>query len=191
MKASHMIEKRYQLRTMHFSSTKAILPYAHDIFRVFEQSHAELASFVDINERQREFFKNKFIKFLNPEFVKLVFDKDDRLVAFGIVTPFYGEALQKMKGKLYPFRFRHLLKAKKHSRSMTFYLIGILPEYKNKGVTALIFNAMYLDFKKRGVEYCIRGPELEENTAIQNIWKHFDPKVFKRRCTFVKKLAEN
>ena len=74
---------------------------------------------------------------------------------------------------------------------MTFYLIGILPEYKNKGVTALIFNAMYPDFKKRGVEYCIRGPELEENTAIQNIWKHFDPKVFKRRCTFVKKLAEN
>ena len=35
---------------------------------------------------------------------------------------------------------------------------------------------------------CIRGPELDDNTAIQKLWKNFNPQVFKKRCTYVKDI---
>ena len=184
-----LIKKRYQLNTLVFNSNKDIIPHADEMFDVFSKSHESLSTFVEINQKQRDYFKNKFIPFLDPEYVKFITDKNDKLIGFGIVTASYSKALQKMKGKLYPFGFKHLLHAKKHSKSVTFYLIGIVPEYQNKGVTAIIFNEFYKEFAKKGIVECIRGPELADNDAIHKIWKHFNSKVHKKRCTFKKDIV--
>lgn len=187
-KIQDLIKRRYHLKELNFINNKDIMPYTDQMFDVFSKSHEVLSSFVEINQEQREYFKKKFIGFLNPEYVKFVLDKDDKLIGFGIVTPSYAEALQKMNGKLFPFGIRHLLHAKKHSKVVTFYLIGILPEYQNKGVTAIIFNEFYKTFKDKGIELCIRGPELDDNIAIHQIWKNFNPVTHKRRCTFKKAI---
>ncbi|OUS00877.1 GTP cyclohydrolase [Flavobacteriales bacterium 33_180_T64] len=183
-----LIKKRYELRAINFSNNKDIMPYTDEMFEVFTKSHAVLSSFVEINDEQREYFKKKFIGFLNPEYVKFVLDKNDKLVGFGIVTPSYAKALQKMKGKLFPFGIRHLLQAKKHAKTVTFYLIGVLPEYQNKGVTAIIFHEFHKTFSEKGIELCIRGPELDDNEAIHKLWKNFKPVTNKRRCTFKKDI---
>jgi GNAT superfamily N-acetyltransferase len=79
-----------------------------------------------------------------------------------------------------------LLKAKDKVKC-TFYLIGVLPEYQNKAVTAILLKSVTKHLKKRHTN-CYRTPELANNLAIQNLWKHFDPVVHKRRCTFIKSL---
>ncbi|MDO5980431.1 GTP cyclohydrolase [Flavivirga spongiicola] len=185
-----LIKKRYQLRALNFTKNKDILPYTDEMFDVFSKSHAVLSTFVEINDEQREYFKKKFIGFLNPEYVKFVLDKDGKLIAFGIVTPSYAKALQKMNGKLFPFGVKHLLHAKKHAKTVTFYLIGVLPEYQNKGVTAIIFDEFHKTFTEKGIELCVRGPELDDNVAIQQIWKNFKPVTNKRRCTFRKDIEK-
>ena len=156
------------------------------MFEVFSKSHSVLSSFVEINKEQQDYFKKKFIGFLNPEYVKFILDQEDKLIAFGIVTPSYEKALQKMNGKLFPFGFIHLLQAKKHAKNVTFYLIGVLPEYQNKGVTAIIFKEFFDTFKAKNVKLLFRGPELDDNVAIHQIWKHFNPVIYRRRCTFKK-----
>ncbi len=188
-KIQNLIKRRYKLEALDFKTSKDIMGYADEMFDVFETSHAKLSSFVAINPEQKAYFKKKFLPFLNPEYVKFVVDENKKLIAFAIVTPSYAEALQKMNGKLFPLGFRHIMHAKKHSKTVTFYLIGILPEYQNKGVTAIIFNEFYNEFGKKGVQQCIRGPELADNTAIHQIWKHFNPVVHKRRCTMSKTIA--
>ena len=116
-------------------------------------------------------------------------DKNDKLIGFAIVMPAFSKALQKMNGKLFPFGFRHILHAKKHSKDVIFYLIGIHPDYQNKGVHAVIFNEYYETFTEKGIQTCFRTPELENNTAIKQIWKHFYPEVYKRRKTFRKDIG--
>lgn len=183
-----LIKKRYNLREINFTKTKDVMPLADKMFDLFNESYASLSSFVPINDIQKEHFKQKYISFINPEYIKFVVDKDDNLVAFSIVMPSFSKALQKSKGKLFPFGAYHLLKAKKQSKDVIFYLIGVHPEYQNKGVTAIIFNEYYKTFKDKGIENCIRTPELEENTAIRQLWKNFDPKIFRRRRTYRKNL---
>ena len=187
-KIQELIKKRYELKPLNFTKTKDILPYVDEMFDLFNNSYANLSSFVAINDTQKEYFKKKYIGFINPEYIKFVVDKNNKIVAFSIVMPSFSEALQKIKGKLFPLGFYHLLKAKKQSKEVLFYLIGVQPEYQNKGVTAIIFNEYYETFTELGIERCIRTPELADNLAIQNLWKHFDPVVFKRRCTYIKNL---
>ena len=94
----------------------------------------------------------KFISFINPEYIKFIFDSNDKLVAFAVVLPSFAKALQKANGKLFPFGIFHLLRAKYFSKSVLFYLIGVLPEYQSKGVTGIIFNEYYEEFKSKGIK---------------------------------------
>lgn len=187
-KAQELIKRRYQLKALKFTKTEEVMPYADKMFDLFNESYASLSSFVAITDIQKEYFKKKFISFINPEYIKFVVDKDDKLVGFAIVMPAFAKALQKMKGKLFPFGFRHILHAKKHSKDVIFYLIGIHPDYQNKGVHAVIFNEYFNTFTEKGIQTCIRTPELEDNYAIHQIWKHFDPVVYARRKTLRKNL---
>ena len=187
-KAQELIKKRYQLTALSFTKTEEVMPYVDKMFDLFNASYSSLSSFVAINDIQKQYFKKKFISFINPEYIKFITDKNDDLVGFAIVMPSFGEALQKANGKLFPFGFKHILHAKKNSKDVLFYLIGIHPDYQNKGVHAVIFNEYYETFTKKGIETCYRTPELEDNDAIQKIWKHFDPVVCKRRKTYKKSI---
>jgi len=187
-KAQELIKRRYQLKALKFTKTSEVMPYADKMFDLFNEAYASLSSFVAITDIQKEYFKKKFISFINPEYIKFVVDKDDELIAFAIVMPGYAKALQKAKGKLFPFGFMHLLKARKHAKDVMFYLIGVHPDYQNKGVHAVIFNEYYDVFTAKNIEMCYRTPELEDNLAIQKIWKHFSPEVFRKRKTYRKEL---
>ena len=102
--------------------------------------------------------------------------------------PSYAEALQKMKGKLYPFGIKHFIHAKKHSKKVILYLIGVHPKYQNKGVHAIVFEEFHKTFHEKGIVECIRTPELVDNKAMFQLWTHYNPLLYKKRCTFRKEI---
>ncbi|MDP5082105.1 MAG: GNAT family N-acetyltransferase [Winogradskyella sp.] len=187
-KAQELIKQRYKLTALSLTKTEEVMPYADRMFDLFNESYASLSSFVQITDIQKEYFKKKFISFINPEYIKFVVDDNDNLIGFAVVLPRFSGALQKAKGNLFPFGFSYILNAKRNSKEVIFYLIGIHPDFQNKGVHAVIFNEYYETFKEKGIETCYRTPELEDNLAIHKIWKHFDPTVYARRKTFRKEL---
>lgn len=183
-KAGNLIQRRYNLRELSFNSTKEIMPYVDEMFELFSKTYSKLSTYVPISNAQIEYFKKRYISFINPEYIKFVLDSDNKMVAFSIVMPSFSKALQKAKGKLLPFGLFHLLRARKNSKDVTFYLIGVHPDYQNKGVTAIIFRENTRTFASKGIQNCIRTPELEDNTAIHKIWKDFKPVTHKRRRTY-------
>ncbi len=187
-KGQELVKRRYQLEALNFTKTKNIMPYVDEMFDLFNASYANLSSFVAISEKDKIYYKKKYISFINPEYIKFVVDKNKKMIAFSIVMPNFATALQKAKGKLFPFGFYHLLKAKSQSKEVLFYLIGVAPEYQNKGVHAILFKEMHKSFTEKGIQTCIRTPELENNLAVQLLWKNFDPKVVCKRKTYLKYL---
>lgn len=184
-----IIKKRFGLESKTFTKTKDILPYVDEMFELFSKTYSRLSTYVPISDAQIAYFKKKYISFINPEYINFVVDQNDNLVGFGIVMPSYSKALQRAKGKLFPFGIFHILNARKNTKDVTFYLIGVDPEYQNKGVIAIIIDDFSKAFEKKGIQNCIRTPELEDNDAIHNMWKNFDPVTHKRRRTY-KKLIE-
>ncbi len=183
-----IVRERYKLRAINFKSTKEVLPYVEEMFALFNKAYADLSSFVPVSDKQIAYLKTKFISFINPEYIKFIVDEQGKLVTFSITMPSFARALQKANGKLFPTGFIHLLKAKKHSKSSVFFLIGILPEYQKKGVTAIVFDEFFKTYQEKGVTEMIITPELEDNKNIQLIWKNFKPVIYKRRCTMRKDI---
>ena len=74
-KLNDLIKRRYGLTEVNFNSTKEVMPLADEMFDLFNETYASLSSFVPITDIQKEYFKKKFINFINPEYIKFVMDK--------------------------------------------------------------------------------------------------------------------
>ncbi len=187
-KFASIIRERYKLKVVHFTKSKEILPYVDDMFGLLNKTYDNLSTFVPIQQYQIDHYKEKYIKFINPNYIKCIEDGDGKLIAFSIIMPSFNEALKKANGSLFPFGFYHLLKARKKNNKAAFYLIGIDPEYQGKGVTAVIFQEMQTLFNQNGITEVETNPELEDNKAIQQLWKNYEHKLHKRRRTYKKEL---
>jgi len=187
-KFANIITERYNLSPLQFETSDDIRPHVDEMFGLLNKTYNKLETFVPIQQYQIDHYKDTYLKYIHPDFIKCVKDQSGSIVAFAITMPSFSKALKKANGKLFPLGFQHLLKAKKKNERASFYLIGIDPEYQNKGVTAIIFQMMQELFNKRGITEVETNPELEDNKAIQQLWKNYEHKLHKRRRTYRKAL---
>jgi GNAT superfamily N-acetyltransferase len=183
------IAARYHLREAEAKRPKDFKPYIPAIFKLLNEAYKDIYGFVTLNEKQIKFYSDQYFGFINPDFVSVILNEKDELVGFGITMPSFSRALQKSKGRLFPFGFIHLLRAMKKNDRADFYLIAVRDDYQKKGVNALIFNKIWNSFIKFGIRKIETNPELETNTAVQAMWQGYNPRNHKRRRCFIKQLS--
>jgi len=183
-KFSNLIAEKYELELVKFKSKKDILPLVEPMFKLLDDTYKHLSTYTPITQEQIKHYKEKYFKFIDKDYIVCIKDKYGSLISFAITMPSYSKALQKAKGKLFPFGWWHLLNAGKKNDRANFYLIGIHPQYQKRGITAIIFKEIYETFKKKGVKFLETNPELEENTSIQALWQDYHPTNHKRRRTY-------
>ena len=127
---------------------------------------------------------------LNFDFVTMVANEKDEIVAVGLGMPSLSEALRKCRGRLFPFGWYHLLKALKAKKMTDFdlLLIGVRLDYQDKGINALLFDEMTPYFTKYGIERVETTSILESNHKSLAGFSDFDYIQHKRRRAFVKEL---
>ena len=187
-KFASIIQKRYELQVLNFKSTKQIIPYVDKMFELLNVTYSNLQTYVTIKQYQIDFYKEKFIKYIHPDFIKCLLDKEGNLIAFLITMPSFSRALKKINGKIGLLGYFHLFKAQHFNDRVSLYLIGVDPKYQSKGATAVIFNELQQTFNNRGIIEVETNPELVENKAIQAFRKNYESTLHKRRATFTKKI---
>lgn len=183
-----LVTERYKLNVIHFKNSSELQPYIKPVFDLLEESYKDLETFVPITEEQKAFYAKKYSTILNPDFITFIEDENKNLIAFAITMPSFAKALQKAKGRFFPFGWYHLMKAQKKNDTVEFVLIGVHPSYQRKGVTAIIFKEMYETFRKHNIKFLETNPELEDNQSVQMLWKDYNPILHKRRKTFKKSI---
>jgi len=69
-------------------------------------------------------------------------------------------------------------------------LIAVRADYLNCGVTAILAEGIIDLLKQNGVKYAETNLNLEDNHAVQNLWKRFKGERHKRRRAYVKTLEK-
>lgn len=181
---SNLIAEKYKLRVIHFKSKKEILPLVEPMFKLLDQTYSALSTYTPISDEQIKTYREKYFPYIDKNYVICVEDENHELIAFAVTMPSYSHALQKAKGKLWPFGWWHFLQAGRRNERANFYLIGIHPEYQRRGVTAIIFKEIFIRFRKMGIKFAETNPELEENKSVQLLWQDYNPVNHKRRRTY-------
>jgi len=184
VKFSSLIAEKYKLKVINFKSKQEILPLVDPMFKLLDETYKHLSTYTPISEEQIKTYKEKYFPFIDKNYIICVADENNELVSFAITMPSYSKALQKSKGKLFPFGWWHFLQAGKKNDRANFYLIGVHPEYQRRGVTAIIFKEIFDRFTKMGIKFAETNPELEENKNVQVLWQDYNPVNHKRRRTY-------
>jgi GNAT superfamily N-acetyltransferase len=132
-----------------------------------------------------------YLPIVDLRMITLIVDENDQLVGAGLSMPSLSKALQKAKGKLFPFGWYHLAKVlymHQYGDCLDLLLVAVKPEYQNKGVNALLFYDLIPAYAKSGFRYAESNVELETNDKVQAQWSYFDHKVHKRRRAFIKEI---
>ncbi len=189
---SALVQRKYELEIKKYTSAKQLVAdYGQAIFELMNEAYQPLYGFAPLSQKQIEQYIKMYLPIVDLRMITLITDKSGELVGVGLSMPSLSKALQKAKGKLFPFGWFYLLKAlflNHRSPVLDLLLVAIKPEYQNKGVNALLFSDLIPIYKELGFVYAESNPELEMNGKVQAQWDYFKTEQHKRRRAFTKQL---
>ena len=191
-KIADMIQKRYQLKIKKLTREDVFeRGYGRKIFDVINKTYGHLYGYSDLTERQMDQYVKQYFPLADLDLITLIEDEaaDNKLVGLGISIPSLTRALQKCRrGRLTPFGWWHVLRALKFHKTkvVDLLLIGVLPEYRMKGVNSLLFADLIPRYQKYGFEWGETQVEMETNSKVQSQWEWLDACIHKRRKCYIK-----
>ena len=186
-KLAAFVMKRYNLHIGPARNTKDFInKYADGIFALLDKSYDLLYGTVPFTEGMKKMMLDNFKLVIDINHVAVILDENDKIICFGLAFPAIADAVRPSGGKLTPLTLIRLLKALKKPNVIDLCLIGVEPEWLNRGVSVIISAEMMKMLKH--VEYAETNSNLEDNYAIQNQWKRFDEQKIKRRRSYIKSL---
>lgn len=190
MRIADIIRKKYNLSTPKYTSAKKLVAdYGQAIFNLINEAYDPLYGYSPLTQKQIDHYIKMYVPILRLENVCLITEESGELIGVGITLPSMSKALQKSRGKMFPFGWWHMLKALRGKNNIIdLMLVAIKPEYQSKGVNALLFTELIPAFIKNGYEFAETNPELEVNQKVQSQWQYFDTTQHKRRRAYKKTL---
>ena len=191
MKIAEAVMERYGL-SVSKKTRKQILKegYGQKFFELINETYCKLYGFSLLTERQIKNYVDLYMNFADVNLLSFIEDKEGNLIAAGVSIPSLAEALQKCNGEIFPFGWIHILKALfwKRSDTVEFLLIGVKPEWQNRGINSLIICDLLKRYRENGFRYAETNANLETNTKIQAMWGPFEHEQHKKRWIFAKDI---
>ena len=189
-KLAEFIFRRYKLHFGESRNAKDFLDrYKDGIFRLLDQSYEGLYGTVPFTDRMKKLMIDNFRLVIDPKYTAVILDENERMVCFGFAIPSISAALVGTEGKYTPRVLWRLLRCIRHPKIIDLCLIGVDPEYLNRGVSAAFASAIMHMLRDTDIAYAETNLNLEDNYAILNLWRRFNAVQVKRRRAYVKKLA--
>lgn len=191
---AEIVKKRFNLKVVKFKTFNDIKKgdYVQKIFNVINKSYAPLYGFSELTKRQIDTYADNYLRFIDLRLLTIVENEQGDVVAMGVGMGSLSHALQKAKGKLFPFGWWHLLRALKckscRSEYLDLLLVGVVPEYQGKGVNALLFADLIPIGGEMGFKWAETHLQLEDNNKSQDQWAYLECEIHKKRNCYIKKI---
>lgn len=187
-RVADIVMQRYNLHFADIEKLKRNRKRCREFFKVYNESFAaSVYNFVPFTEEEIEEEIDSVMPYLNNKASCIILDDNDNVAAFGISFPTISPALQKARGKLFPFGWVHFLKALHNYETCDLMINGAAPDWQNKGVSAVYYREMADKAIKVGEKWAISNPQIESNSAV-NIWKDYEHEPFMRRRCYIKTI---
>lgn len=189
-KMSDFILRRYKLHFGESSSSKDFLrKYADGFFEILDKSYDQIYGTVPFTEGMKKLLMENFNLIIDNKHVAVILDENGKVVLMAICFPSIAKAMQVSDGHLTPRSIFKFLHDRSHPEVIDLGLIGVDPEWANRGVSVCVAYELARMLRIKGTEYAESNLNLEDNYAIQNLWKRFNAVQNKKRRAYVKKLA--
>jgi hypothetical protein len=171
-----------------FTSRKEMKGYIVPVLQMVNESFGGIYGFVPMDEAEMFDLAKRYMPILDPKFVKIVTNTDNKVVAFMVSMPNCYRGLQKARGRLFPLGLFYILSAMKHAESINTMLGAVHPEYQKQGLDIFLGLATIATAKAAGMKNMDSHVVMETNPGMQDVFERYNTKLIKRFRVYKKDL---
>lgn len=185
---AEIVRDRYRLRFGNLDEIKKHKELVKFFFRVYNEAFASnVYNFIPFTDEEIAEEAASVIPVLSGRTSSLILDPAGKMAAFGIVFPSMSKALQRARGRVFPVGWWHLLRARKDYTDLDLMITGAVPEWQNKGISAMYFVDIIGKAVRNGSRWAVTNPQIEGNPAV-NLWNSYESEPFMRRRCYIRKI---
>jgi hypothetical protein len=189
------LAQRRGLRILHCENRadlRALVPHLKELYN---NSLGGTEGTVPLTDEEIDLMANQLVWLADPKLVKVVMKVEDpleggdKVVGFLLAYPDISAALQKTRGRLFPFGWLTLLRELQRTDWININGAGLLPEYRGSGGTAILYSEMF-----KSVAENLRYKHAEvvqiglENEKMQREMENFGIDFYKMHRTYTRNL---
>ncbi len=188
-RVANIVEKRYGFHEVQCTIDELIKYHGDEFFDLLDESFDELYGTIPFNDELRRQVISSFKLVLNEKYLCLVFDKQEKLIGFGLTFPSLADAMRETKGRMFPFGFIKWLKAIKKPNAIELGIIAVKKEYQKLGVTAYIIKKILTNINNMpNIKEAVTGVQLETNTSAIGSLEMFERELIRKKTCYIKKI---
>lgn len=143
--------------------------------------------FIPLNDEELLYMGKNLKPVVVPELTWIA-EKDGLPVGFLGLLPDFNFVLKKMKGKMNPVSILKALYYSKKIKDLRLLLLGIKPEFRIRGVDALLFREGFREVKNGGYQRVEFSWILEDNIPTQRVVEMIEGRLYKKYRIYEKGL---
>ncbi|MGE5123318.1 MAG: hypothetical protein ACM3H7_02285 [Acidobacteriaceae bacterium] len=139
---SALVQERRGLKIAQFKSKRDLRRIVPKIKDMYNASLSGTSGNVPLTAEEVKAIENQLLWFADPKLIKIIL-KGDEPVGFLFAYPDISAAIQKTRGRIFPFGWFRLWLEMQRSDWLNINGAGILKQYQGLGGTALLFSEMF------------------------------------------------
>ena len=183
------IAQRRGLHILRCNNRKDLRALVSHLKQLYNNSLVGTEGTAPLTDEEVNGMANQLIWLADPKLIKLVM-KDNKAVGFLLAYPDVSRALQKTRGRLFPFGWLTLLLELRRTDWININGAGLLPEYRGSGGTAILYSEMFKSVSEnpryKHAEVVQIGVE---NESMQREMENFGIDFHKMHRTYSRELV--
>jgi hypothetical protein len=183
------VKARRGYRVQSFKRRKELMALAPTLHRIYEAAFVQVWGYYPVSLSEIEALIARISSIADPRLIKLIL-REDEPIGFVIAYPDVSEAVQRIKGRMWPFGWLHLLLEPRRTSWVVFNGVGILPAYQGAGANAVLYTELARTVKDN--RYHFEHGDLvqvaETNMQSMGDMTAAGPEWYKRHRVYVRTL---
>ena len=171
------VEKRYQ-PTIHPTNMKDFDNEVKKLKYIYEHAWEKNWGFVKYTDAEMQHLANDLKMIIEPQMALFIKIKDE-LAGVAVAIPNIHQVFKRMNGRLLPLGIIHLLRRKSYVNTARLSILGLLPEYRHKGLELVLIKEIANRARAKGYIGGECSWVLEDNEAMNKGIKASGAQLYK------------
>ncbi|MEJ2559181.1 MAG: GNAT family N-acetyltransferase [Anaerolineae bacterium] len=173
------MKARRGFRIKSFTSEKEMRRWIYRIGKVYNESFSDNWEYCPLTQEEMDVVADRLIAIADPRLIKLVM-KGEEIVGFVFAFPDISAAIQKTKGRVWPFGWIYLLREFKRTHWVNLNGLGLLEAHRGVGANTVLYTELARSVKDFGFEHADVVQVEENNTKSLGEMAAIGVKWYKR-----------
>jgi len=169
-------------------SKLALKKLVRPVFHLVNETFKDIYGFSEMTVKEMDEFANRYLLILDPRFIKVIKNEEDKIIAFILAMPDISVGVKKCRGEVFPFGFISILMSQKKTKQLNLLLGAISKEYRNTGIDTILGTMVMREASNAGFTHIDSHLELESNVKVRAEMEKMGGKVYKKFRIFTREL---